>query len=54
VVATRGALAGGAAPTAVVLPAAKLGAGPYRLDVRLVSQANPGTVTQLRSEPLSK
>jgi hypothetical protein len=54
VVATRGALAGGAAPTAVVLPAAKLGAGPYRLDVRLVSQANPGTLTQLRSPPLTR
>jgi D-glucuronyl C5-epimerase-like protein len=54
VVAKRGALAGGAAPTAVVLPAAKLGGGPYRLDVRLVSQANPGPLTQLRSPPLTR
>lgn len=54
VVATRGALAGGAATMAVVLPAAKLGAGPYRIDVRLVSQANPGPLTQLRSPPLTR
>jgi hypothetical protein len=53
-VASRGALAGGAAPATVVLPAAKLGRGPYRFDVRLVSQTNPGQLTQLRSPPLSQ
>ena len=50
--AVRGALAGGAAPATVTLPKAKLGAGPYAIDVRLAPQVNPGTLTQLTSGPL--
>jgi hypothetical protein len=52
VAAARGALVGGAAPATVTLPKAKLGAGPYTIDVRLAPQVNPGTVTQLTSDPL--
>ncbi len=52
VAAARGALVGGAAPSTVELPKAKLGAGPYTIDVRLSPQVNPGTVTQLTSSPL--
>jgi hypothetical protein len=46
VLATRGALVGGAAPVAVTLPKEKLKGGSYRLDIRLVSQVNPGPLTQ--------
>ena len=53
VAATRGSLVGGASPANVTLPKVKLGAGPYTVDVRLVSQVNPGTLTQLASDPLS-
>jgi hypothetical protein len=53
IAATRGSLAGGAAPANVTLPKVKLGAGPYTIDVRLVSQVNPGAMTQQVSEPLS-
>jgi hypothetical protein len=53
VVARRGALRGGAAAATVTLPKAKLGAGPYRVGVRLVAQVNPGPVTQLESPPLT-
>jgi hypothetical protein len=53
VAAVRGALAGGATPATVTLPKAKLGAGPYTIDVRLAPQVNPGTVTELTSDPLS-
>jgi hypothetical protein len=53
VVATRGALSGGAAPTTVVLPKTTLPPGTYRVDVRLVSQVNPGPVAQLLSPPLT-
>ena len=52
VVAARGALTGGAAPMAITLPAAKLAAGSYRFDVRLVSRTNPGTVTRTVRSPL--
>ena len=52
VVARRGALRGGNAPATIVLPKAKLGAGPYRVGVRLVASVNPGLVTTLESPPL--
>jgi hypothetical protein len=52
VAAKRGAFAGGAAPATVTLPKVKLGAGAYTIDVRLGSQVNPGTITQLTSGPL--
>ncbi|HST17747.1 MAG TPA: D-glucuronyl C5-epimerase family protein [Gaiellaceae bacterium] len=52
VAAKRGAFAGGAAPATVTLPKVKLGAGAHTLDVRLSSQVNPGTITQLTSGPL--
>ena len=53
VVATRGLLTGGAAPATVKLPQAKLAAGTYKVDVRLASQVNPGTVTRLVSPAIS-
>jgi len=53
VVATRGVLQGGAPPATVTLPKAKLAPGAYRVDVRLASQVNPGTVTRLLSPPVS-
>ena len=52
VVAARGALTGGADPTTVTLPKAKLAAGAYRVDVRLVNQVNPAPVVRQLSEPL--
>ena len=52
VVAARGSLAGGAAPSTVTLPPAKLAAGSYRVDVRLVNQVNPAPVVRALSEPL--
>ncbi len=52
VVARRGALRGGGAPATVTLPQAKLGAGPYRVGVRLVASVNPGAVTTVESPPL--
>src|SRR5207248_11304533 len=51
-VARRGALRGGAAPATIALPMAKLGAGPYRIGVRLVASVNPGFVTALESPAL--
>jgi hypothetical protein len=53
VVAKRAALLGGAAPTTVTLPKAKLASGVYTLDVRIVGQVNPGPVTREVSPPLS-
>jgi hypothetical protein len=53
VAATRGALTGGAAPAAIVLPVAKLPAGGYRFDVRLVSRTNPGAVARSVSSPVA-
>jgi D-glucuronyl C5-epimerase C-terminus len=52
VVATRGALRGGPAPSTVTLPSAKLAPGSYRIDVRLVSQVNPAPVLRQLSDPL--
>jgi D-glucuronyl C5-epimerase C-terminus len=52
IVATRGALQGGAAATTVALPTTTLAQSSYTLDVRLVSQVNPGTLTKLVSPPL--
>ncbi len=49
--AARGALAGGAPPRTIVLPARGLRPGRYQLDVRLVSRVNPGPVTR-RLSPL--
>jgi hypothetical protein len=49
VAASRGSLAGGASPQAIALPQRKLAAGSYRVDVRLVSAVNPGSLTQMRS-----
>jgi D-glucuronyl C5-epimerase C-terminus len=49
VAASRGSLPGGASPQTVALPARKLAAGRYRLDVRLVSGVNPGPLTRRRS-----
>ena len=51
-VARRGALRGGAAAATIALPKAKLGAGPYRVGVRLVASVNPGPMTSLESSPL--
>ena len=42
--ARRGALRGGIAPTTVTLPALPVPAGTYRLVVRVVPQVNPGTI----------
>jgi hypothetical protein len=36
----------------VTLPKVKLAASSYTIDVRLVPQVNPGSVTQLTSGPL--
>jgi hypothetical protein len=47
----RGALAGGAPARTIVLPAHGLPPGRYRLDLRLVSRADPGPVTR-RLSPL--
>ena len=52
VVARRGALHGGGAPATIALPAAKLGAGPYRVGIHLVASVNPGPMTALQSPPL--
>ena len=52
VVASRGALRGGFPPAAITLPRTKLKPGTYRVDVRLVSQVNPGAVTQQLGPPL--
>ena len=52
IVARRGALRANAEAT-IRLPQTKLAPGNYRFDVRLVSQVNPGPVTQLTSPPLA-
>jgi hypothetical protein len=52
VLARRGALAGGAAPASITLPAVPVPAGSYRFTVRLVTQSNPGPVQLLESEPV--
>ena len=53
IVATRGALVGGAAPTTVTLPKTTLGQPSYTLDVRIVNRVNPGDGLELTSPPLS-
>jgi hypothetical protein len=53
VVALRGSLAGGAPAQTITLPGAKLRAGSYRVDVRLVSRVGPGAVTRERSPVLN-
>jgi hypothetical protein len=55
VVARRGALTGGVAGRVqtIALPKAKLAAGAYKVDVRLVSRVNPGAVTRYVSPPLT-
>jgi hypothetical protein len=54
VVAKRGALKGGAAPTTIALPKTQLGQASYTLDVRLVSRVNAGPVLELASPPLPR
>jgi hypothetical protein len=53
IVATRGSLVGGAAPTTVTLPKTTLGQPSYTLDVRIVNRVNPGQGLDLTSPPLS-
>jgi hypothetical protein len=55
VVAHRGQLNGGPASplTKVTLPRAKLAAGTYQVDVRIVARVNPGAVTRYLSPPLT-
>ena len=52
-VASRGALNGGAPAQTITLPTRTLRPGGYRVDVRLVSRVDPGTVTQRRSAVLT-
>jgi hypothetical protein len=51
--ARRGALRGGAAPTTVTLPQLPVPAGTYRLAVRVVPQVNPGPILVQRSGELT-
>jgi len=55
VVAHRGQLNGGPAgpPTKITLPRAKLAAGTYRVDVRIVARVNPGAVARYLSPALT-
>jgi hypothetical protein len=48
-VARRGALDGGGQATTITLPKRNLPRGGYRLDVRLVSRVDPGSVKRVRS-----
>lgn len=54
IVAARDQLAGGAAPRTITLPTAKLAAGSYTIQVRLVARVNPGAVTTLASPPIAR
>src|SRR5262249_49660686 len=54
VVATRGSLTGGAAPTTVSLPKTQLGQASYTLHLGVVSTVTRGGVLQLASPPLSR
>jgi hypothetical protein len=54
IVAFRGALTGGAAPTAVVLPRTQLGQSAYTIDVRAISRVNPGALVEAASPPLPR
>ena len=51
--ARRGAVRGGIAPTTVSLPALPVPAGTYRLTVRVVPQVNPGTILVQQSADLT-
>jgi len=51
VAAVRGSLIGASTPRTVTLPSRKLSPGSYRVDVRLVSAVNPGSLTR-RTSPL--
>ena len=53
VVAARGSLDGGAPPKMITLPSRKLPPGRYRVDLRLVSAVNPGSLTRRTSPPLA-
>jgi D-glucuronyl C5-epimerase C-terminus len=53
VVAGRGMLDGAAAASTITLPRRELPPGRYRLDVRLVSRVDPGTVKRVRSSWLA-
>jgi hypothetical protein len=54
IVAFRGALTGGAAPTTVVLPRTQLGQSAYTIDVRAISRVNPGALVEAASPPLPR
>lgn len=54
VVATRGALRGGAPAKTITLPKTSLGQPSYTIDVRLVSRVNPGAATEIASPGLSR
>jgi hypothetical protein len=54
IVATRGALQGGAAPATVTLPKTTLGQASYTVDVRLANRINPGPAVDLASTPLPR
>src|SRR5581483_11020315 len=53
VLARRGALAGGAAPATVTLPAARVPPGTYVLSLRLVNQSNPAPIRLLQSSAIT-
>jgi hypothetical protein len=54
VVARRGVLSGGTAPTTVPLPKTSLGQASYTIDVRLASRVNPGPAVRLTSTALPR
>jgi hypothetical protein len=54
VVASRGALTGGAAPVTVTLPKTSLGQASYTIDLRLASRVNPGPAVALTSPALPR
>jgi hypothetical protein len=54
VVAKRGSLRGGGAPTTVTLPQTTLGQASYTLDVRLASRVNPGPIVDQASPPIPR
>jgi hypothetical protein len=54
VVATRGSLRGGDPAQTIALPKTTLGRASYTLDLQLVNQVNPGSVTKLTSPSLPR
>jgi len=54
IVATRGALTGGATPANVALPKTTLGQASYTVDVRIVNTVNPGPAVGVTSDPLPR